>query len=73
MEIVVEMDAKGRVVIPSGLRRGLTSKRMILRRANGHLELIPLPNPGSLKGKYKIDGRIEDIEELQEQKLLERV
>lgn len=73
MEIVVEMDARGRIVIPSGLRRGLSSKRMILRRIGDHLELIPLPNPGSLKGKYRIEGRMEDIEELQEQKLLERV
>ncbi|MEM3693749.1 MAG: hypothetical protein QXI39_07000 [Candidatus Bathyarchaeia archaeon] len=73
MEIVVEMDAKGRIVIPSSLRRGLTSKRMILKRVEDHLELIPLPNPSSLKGKYRIEGRMEDIEELQEQKLLERV
>ncbi|MBS7625981.1 hypothetical protein KEJ51_02910 [Candidatus Bathyarchaeota archaeon] len=46
---------------------------MVLRMVGDHLELIPLPNPRSIKGKYKIDGRIEDIEELQEQKLLERV
>ncbi|MEM3027774.1 MAG: hypothetical protein QW220_03500 [Candidatus Bathyarchaeia archaeon] len=73
MEIVVEMDAKGRILIPSSLRRGLTSKRMILKRVDDRLELIPLPNPSSLKGKYRIEGRMEDIEELQEQKLLERV
>ncbi|MBS7637970.1 AbrB/MazE/SpoVT family DNA-binding domain-containing protein [Candidatus Bathyarchaeota archaeon] len=73
MEIVVEIDSKGRIVIPSNLRRGLTSKRMILRKVDDHLELIPLPNPASLKGKYRIEGSMEDIEELQEQKLLERV
>jgi len=73
METVVEMDVKGRILIPSSLRRGLTSKRMILRRADDHLELIPLPNPGSLKGKYRIEGRMEEIEELQEQRLLEPV
>jgi len=73
MEAVVEMDAKGRIVIPSSLRRRLTSKRMILRRVEDHLELIPLPDMKSLKGKYRIEGSLEDIEELQEQKLLERV
>ena len=73
MEVVVEMDVKGRIVIPSTLRKGLPSKRMVLRRVNDHLELIPLPDPKSLKGKYRIEGRMEDIEELQEQKLLERV
>ncbi len=72
MEVVVEMDAKGRIVIPSSLRRGLASKRIVLRKVNEHLELIPLPDPKSLKGKYKIEGKMEDIEELQEQKLLER-
>jgi len=73
MENVVEMDAKGRIVIPSSLRRGLTSKRMILKKVDDHLELIPLPDPKSLKGKYKIAGTIEDIEEQQEHKLLERI
>ena len=73
MEIVVEIDSKGRIVIPSKLRRDLTSKRMILRKVDDHLELIPLPNPASLKGKYRIEGSLEDIEELQEQRLLERV
>jgi len=73
MEVVVEMDAKGRIVIPSSLRRGLASKRIVLRKVNDHLELIPLPDPKSLKGKYRLEGRMEDIEELQEQKLLERV
>jgi bifunctional DNA-binding transcriptional regulator/antitoxin component of YhaV-PrlF toxin-antitoxin module len=73
MDVVVEMDAKGRIVIPSSLRRGLASKRIVLRRVNDHLELIPLPDPKSLKGKYRLEGRMEDIEELQEQKLSERV
>ncbi len=73
MENVVEMDAKGRIVIPSSLRRGLTSRRMILKRIDDHLELIPLPDSKSLKGKYRIEGRMEDIEELQERRLLERI
>jgi len=73
MENVVEMDAKGRIVIPSSFRRELTSKRMILKRIDDHLELIPLPDPKSLKGKYRIEGRMEDIEELQEHRLLERI
>jgi len=73
MENVVEMDAKGRIVIPSSFRRGLTSKRMILKRIDDHLELIPLPDPKSLKGKYKIEGSLEDIEELQQHRLLERI
>ena len=72
MEVVVEMDAKGRIVIPSTLRSGLTSKRIVLRKVNDHLELVPLPEPKSLKGKYRLEGRMEDIEELQEQSLLGR-
>jgi len=73
MEVVVEIDAKGRIVIPSQLRRGLASKRIVLRRVDDRLELIPLPDPKSLKGKYRIEGRMDDLEELQEQENLERV
>ncbi|MGC8849303.1 MAG: hypothetical protein ACP5QI_02395 [Candidatus Bathyarchaeia archaeon] len=67
------MDEKGRILIPSKLRQGLASTRMILKRTYDHLELIPLPNPKSLKGKYSLGGEIEDIEELQEKRLLERI
>lgn len=72
MEVVVEMDDKGRILIPLGFRRGLPSKRLIMRRIGERLELIPLPSLESLKGKYRLEGEIEDIEELQEQRLLER-
>jgi len=73
METVVEMDVKGRIVIPSDLRRRMKTKRMIVREADDHLELIPLPDPRSLKGKYRLEGRMDEIEELQEQKISERI
>jgi len=72
METVVEMDTKGRIVIPSSIRKGLASRRMVLRMVDDHLELVPLPEPKSLKGKYRLEGRMEDIEELQDQSLLGR-
>jgi DNA-binding transcriptional regulator/RsmH inhibitor MraZ len=73
MEAVVEMDAKGRIVIPSKLRKEFASRRMVMKAEKDHFELIPLPDPKSLKGKYKIEGKIEDIEELQERTILKRV
>ncbi len=72
MEAVVEMDKKGRIIVPSKLRKGLFTKRMVVRRVGDRLELTPLPDPKSLKGKYKMKGTMEEIEDLQEQRLLER-
>jgi len=73
LESVVELDEKGRLLIPSEFRNTLPSKRLILRRLKDRLELIPLPDPKSLRGKYKLKGSMVEVEELQERKLLERI
>jgi DNA-binding transcriptional regulator/RsmH inhibitor MraZ len=73
METVVELDKKGRLVIPRELRSKLPSNRLILRRLKDHIELIPLPDPKSLRGRYRLEGSLTEIEERQERRLLERV
>lgn len=73
MEAIVELDKKGRLLIPLKMRSDLPSTRLILKKLKDRIELIPLPDPKSLKGKYKIKGTLREIEELQEKKLLERV
>jgi len=72
MVAVVVLDRKGRVVIPQEIRKEFETKRFVARMREGRIELIPLPNPKSLRGKYKIEGNLADLEELQERKLLER-
>lgn len=72
MEVKVELDKRGRLVIPAEIREGLPSRMLILRKLEDRIELIPLPDPRTLKGKYRIEGSLEEIEELQERRLLER-
>lgn len=72
MDQRVVIDEKGRLLIPAKIRRELPSRALILRRLEDRIELIPLPDPRSLMGKYKIDGDLEEIEELQERRVLER-
>jgi len=72
LEVVVEMDGKGRILIPSELRRGLPSRRMVLKKSGEDILLSPLPDPKSLKGKYRIKGSMEKIEEDQERAVLRR-
>ena len=72
VDLKVELDKRGRLVIPAEIREELPSRTLILRKLEDRIELIPLPDPRSLKGKYPIEGSLEEIEELQEKRLLER-
>jgi len=72
MELVVVLDRKGRVVIPQEIRKEFETRRFIAKKIEGRIELIPLPNPKSLRGRYRIEGDLTDLEELQERKVLER-
>lgn len=69
---MVELDSRGRILIPRELRKLLLSRRMVLKKLGEDLVLSPLPDPRSLRGKYRISGKMEEIEEDQEQVLLRR-
>lgn len=71
MNFVIKYDKRGRLVLPAKIRKGLDSNLLLVRKARENIELIPLPNPKSLRGKYKIEGKLSEIEELQEK--LERI
>lgn len=64
----VEMDEKGRVHIPSSLRRELKSRRFTLSVKGGRLFMEPVNSPTTVRGKYKglLKVGIEDLEEAQE-------
>jgi AbrB family looped-hinge helix DNA binding protein len=72
MDIIVKYDKRGRLVIPAKIRKSLNSNFLLMKKTNDHIELIPLSDPKSLRGKYKISGKMIEIEELQEKRLLER-
>lgn len=65
MGIVVEMDKRGRVLLPRELRKTLTNRRFEIVSEKGSIRLIPLPDVESLRGKYR-DLIRSDWEELEE-------
>ena len=50
---VLELDEKGRALLPSSLRKKLGTRRFEVRLVDGRIELVPLENLKMLKGKYK--------------------
>jgi len=50
---VVELDEKGRVLLPASLRRKLGARRFEVRLVAGRVELAPLQDVKALKGKYR--------------------
>jgi bifunctional DNA-binding transcriptional regulator/antitoxin component of YhaV-PrlF toxin-antitoxin module len=72
LDFVVELDDRGRILIPRELRRGLPSRWMVLKKLGNDLLLSPLPDPRSLKGKYRVKGSMEEIEEDQECTVMRR-
>lgn len=49
---VVELDRKGRTLLPASVRKKVASRRFEVKVSKGRIELIPLEGVGSLKGKY---------------------
>jgi len=49
---VVELDRKGRALLPASVRRKVASRRFEVRVSKGRIEFIPLDDVKSLKGKY---------------------
>lgn len=50
---VVELDDKGRALLPASLRKKLGARRFEVKLIDGRVELLPLQNMKALKGKYK--------------------
>ena len=66
----VEMDRKGRVLLPSEVRKKMHTRRFELRMEDGSIIMEGLPDPESVRGKYKglLKGKsIIRIEEVQEE------
>ena len=50
---VVELDEKGRLLLPASLRRKLGARRFELGLVAGRVELAPIQDVKTLKGKYR--------------------
>ena len=50
---VVELDEKGRVLLPASLRRKLGVRRFEVKLVGDRIELLPVQDFRSLKGKYR--------------------
>ncbi len=50
---VVELDEKGRALLPVSLRKKLGARRFEVKLVEGRVELIPLQDLKTLRGKYR--------------------
>ena len=71
MSHVVEYDKQGRMVIPKEIREKLKTNRFLVEFFEGEIRLVPIPPVDSLRGKYRLEKSIEEIEEDQEKYLQE--
>ena len=53
MSAIVDLDEKGRVLIPAEIRRKIRSRRFRVSTHGGVVELEPLATLEELKGKYR--------------------
>jgi len=65
---VVELDDKGRLLLPASLRRKLGARRFEVGLVAGRVELAPIQDVKALKGKYRnrIKGPWVKLEEMAE-------
>ncbi|MFQ6126714.1 MAG: AbrB/MazE/SpoVT family DNA-binding domain-containing protein [Candidatus Heimdallarchaeota archaeon] len=71
MSHVIEYDKKGRMVIPKEIRDKIKTNRFLVELFEGEIRLVPIPPVDSLRGKYRLEKSIEEIEEDQEKFLKE--
>ncbi|KPV65260.1 MAG: hypothetical protein AOA65_0295 [Candidatus Bathyarchaeota archaeon BA1] len=70
---VVELDRKGRILLPAEIRKIVKAHRFELKVEKGRIELLPLPDPTHVKGKYKDLTKMswDELEEKAEQFVVE--
>ncbi|RDD53676.1 MAG: AbrB/MazE/SpoVT family DNA-binding domain-containing protein [Candidatus Korarchaeota archaeon NZ13-K] len=74
---IVEMDDRGRVLIPKRLRESIGSRRFLLIVKDGKMELIPLDDPKEalkkLKGSRQFPFNWEEAKRIAERLVNEEV
>ncbi|RLE75085.1 MAG: hypothetical protein DRJ44_06405 [Thermoprotei archaeon] len=73
VEVYLEFDEKGRLLIPKKFRDKLGTKRVkLVMREDGVIELHPVYDPLKLKGSVKLPFPVEELEEDGEEYVLKR-
>ncbi len=49
----IELDEKGRALLPASIRKKLGAKRFEVKVVNGRIEMMPIGSVRALKGKYR--------------------
>jgi len=62
MAAIVELDDKGRILIPAGIRRRVRSRRFKVTTSGGRVQLEPLVEVTELRGKYRARIKAEWVE-----------
>jgi len=70
---IVSLDSRGRLLLPADIRAQFGTRRFLLTRKEGRLELEPIPEPGKVRGRYKglVRKDLASLEEDQERFLRE--
>jgi len=64
MGVYLEIDEKGRILVPKRFRDKLGSRRIkMIMREDGVIEIHPMYDPLKLKGSVKLPFTVEDLEE----------
>jgi DNA-binding transcriptional regulator/RsmH inhibitor MraZ len=71
---VVELDRKGRALLPASVRKKVASRRFEVKVLKARIELVPLEDVKSLKGKYaaRVKSSWQELEEKAEMFVTQR-
>ena len=69
--LIAPIDGKGRITLPKAFREKCGGK-VVIKEADGYLEIHPMPSYKESRGRYPLKKRIEDVEEDEETLLLRR-
>lgn len=68
----VSLDERGRLTLPIDIRNKLNSSRFLVSLEGDSVRIIPVPDPREAKGSIRIPWSIDELEESQEERVLDR-
>lgn len=68
----VALDDRGRLTLPSEIRKKIQSRKFIVYYEENIIKLVPIPEPEEVKGSINIPWTIEELEEAGEEYVLKR-
>jgi len=63
----VALDDRGRLTLPSEIRKKIQSRKFIAYYEENIIKLVPIPEPEKVKGSINIPWTIEELEEAGEE------